>query len=439
MFSLQKDSRKKEETIEKTNNVSKKLKKSRSQKENLINQRCKKCNREAFSKKKIQFCTNVCSSSRSKSKCDKIVEIDCRKGKNGKGKLGKCQRCNTKNLNSPRPQKSKPVDPERSLLGKKKKCREEKDVSNSCRKLLNKCNSRVFRATHSGNKNREISVFVYIHIPLDCDKKTGDKEWLKKKCLTKVFRDKFQSTCEELCADKKYSTKNPKACEFVVDKNPEDVETLEDIVSKCKDVSYKTKNKEKCEVVETIDVILASGEQTDKEENEVIEDNEASQVKNEVVKSIERQTTQERNNMKKKPAKDKTKIKREKNQIKEEKKHNQKKDKKKQTQKKNKKESDKQNNKNKGDKSKNQKKKVKSDREKSKCNKPKYAAMHPEECRNLEKMEKVIKDKCRKEKYRSKHKERCDMLKNAGKKDLANNVMNQVMDVRCQKESFRYE
>jgi len=305
-------------------------------------------------------------------------------------------------------------------LAKKKKCREDKDVSNSCRKLLNKCNSRVFRATHS-----------------DCDKKPGDKEWLKKKCLTKVFRDKFQSTCEELCADKKYSTKNPKACEFVFDKNPEDVETLEDIVSKCKDVSYKMKNKEKCEVVETIDVILASGEQTDKEENEVIEDNEASQVKNEVVKSIERQTTQERNNMKKKPAKDKTKIKREKNQIKEEKKHNQKKDKKKQTQKKNKKESDKQNNKNKGDKSKNQKKKVKSDREKSKCNKPKYAAMHPEECRNLEKMEKVIKDKCRKEKYRSKHKERCDMLKNAGKKDLANNVMNQVMDVRCQKESFR--
>merc|ERR1719367_593973 len=29
------------------------------------------------------------------------------------------------------------------------------------------------------------------------------------------------------------------------------------------------------------------------------------------------------------------------------------------------------------------------------------------------------------------------MLKNAGKKDLAKNVMNKVMDVRCQKESFR--
>ena len=131
---------------------------------------------------------------------------------------------------------------------------------------------------------------------------------MKKKCLTKVFRDKFQSTCKDLCKDKRYATKNSKACEFVNDNSPEDVESLEDIVGKCKDVSYKMKNKEKCEVVETIDVILTSGEQTDKEENEEVENNEASQVKNEVVKSIERQTTQERNNMRKKPVNDKTKT-----------------------------------------------------------------------------------------------------------------------------------
>ena len=143
------------ETNKKSRNVSKKSKKSKSQKENLISQRCKKCNQESFAKKKRQFCASVCSSSRSKSKCDKIVEIDCKKGKTGKRKLGKCQRCKkTKSQNSHKPLKStllsKPVDPQRSLLGQKKKCREEKDESESCRKLLNKCNSRVFRATHSG-------------------------------------------------------------------------------------------------------------------------------------------------------------------------------------------------------------------------------------------------------------------------------------------------
>lgn len=44
----------------------------------------------------------------------------------------------------------KPLHPERSILGQKKKCRDQKKESESCLKLLNKCNSRVFRATHAG-------------------------------------------------------------------------------------------------------------------------------------------------------------------------------------------------------------------------------------------------------------------------------------------------
>merc|ERR1711868_38872 len=133
---------------------------------------------------------------------------------------------------------------------------------------------------------------------------------------------------------------------------------------------------EKCEVVETIDVILTSGEQTDKDEEEK-ENNEASQVKNEVVKSIERQT-QERKNSTKTPPKEKTKIEKEKKQKKNKNRESDKKSKSRNPQKKIKKE--------------------KPERMKSKCNKPKYAATHPEECRNLQKMEKIIRNKCRKEK-----------------------------------------
>jgi len=411
-FIKKKDSKGKE-SPKNSPKISKKPKRGKAKKENLISERCKKCQQESFAKRKRQFCTSVCSSSRSKSTCDTIEEIDCskkNKGKKGREKLRKCQKCMKDKPNSSKTTVIlKPLHPERSILGQKKKCRDQKKESESCLKLLNKCNSRVFRATHA-----------------DCDKQPGDIEWLKKKCVTKVFRDKFKSTCKELCDDEKYSAKNPKACEFVDVEVSANIESLEDIVAKCKKSSYKMMNQEKCEVVETIDVILTSGEQTDKDEEEK-ENNEASQVKNEVVKSIERQT-QERKNSTKTPPKEKTKIEKEKKQKKN------KKNTKKENQKTKNRESDKKS------KSRNPQKKIKKEkpeRMKSKCNKPKYAATHPEECRNLQKMEKIIRNKCRKEKYRNKHKERCDMLTNAGKKDLANNVMDQVMDVRCQKESFR--
>ena len=76
---------------------------------------------------------------------------------------------------------------------------------------------------------------------------------------------------------------------------------------------------------------------------------------------------------------------------------------------------------------------------KSKCNKPKYAATHRAECRDLAALPSVLAAKCRKAKYRAKHRARCQSLGSRdGDNEVFNVVLSQVTDVRCRKESFRW-
>merc|ERR1719471_1652417 len=94
--------------------------------------------------------------------------------------------------------------------------------------------------------------------------------------------------------------------------------------------------------------------------------------------------------------------------------------------------------KNQKSKTKEEKEKKKEKKEKSKCNKPKYASTHPDECKSINKLERIFVEKCRKEKYRMKHTGRCRVVEEAGAdKTAANEVLERLMDVRCRKEAFR--
>ena len=202
--------------------------------------------------------------------------------------------------------------------------------------------------------------------------------------------------------------------------------------------------------LQTIDTILDTDEEKDKidgtegKEKEVENENnsiDASKVKGDIVKSIERQTQERKDNPKKtsnkKKEKDsKTKVSKNKGSKKnKESPKNKNNDKKKGEMK------GKGNSRNKGknkEKKDNKNKKEKNKTSKHKCNKLKYRITHPDECKDMERMEDILSSKCRKEKYRNKHKERCQSIDSSNNAELTNIVMTQVADIRCQKESFRY-
>ena len=240
---------------------------------------------------------------------------------------------------------------------------------------------------------------------------------------------------------------------------------LDELVSNCKKSSYKKANKNKCQVVEaldeTVDEINATNEEMkeveitkeemkeeevqkgemkeeekkeDEMKNEVMEDEEdekfdaPSKQKSDIVESIKKQTAQrekkngERKKQKQRKNKDAKKNQKNKSKTKEEK-----------EKKKNEKEKEKEK-----EKKENGKEKKKEKKEKSKCNKPKYASTHPDECKSINKLERIFVEKCRKEKYRMKHTGRCRVVEEAGAdKTAANEVLERLMDVRCRKEAFR--
>ena len=208
-----------------------------------------------------------------------------------------------------------------------------------------------------------------------------------KKCATNIFNKKYKDSCQGLCKDEIFSESNPKLCS-----TENDPESLQEIVEKCSKASYKRKNKEKCEVVERIDIILTSENPEEAGVNEEDGD-DASDVKSDIVDSIKRQTQERKNIQKHSNQKNKEKMKQLKGKTK----------------------------------------------SKSKCNKPKYAATHRAECRDLAALPSVLAAKCRKAKYRAKHRARCQSLGSRdGDNEVFNVVLSQVTDVRCRKESFRW-
>jgi len=73
---------------------------------------------------------------------------------------------------------------------------------------------------------------------------------------------------------------------------------------------------------------------------------------------------------------------------------------------------------------------------KSKCNKPKYKAKHPKECKESStKLRKVLNLKCQKEKYRKKHGDRCKSLSDSHQSP--NEVGVEASNMKCKKEKFR--
>merc|ERR1711971_1046758 len=332
-----------------------------------LQDRCQKCKDKSFSRKKEQFCKNVCTTKN-------IQKDNCKVCKSTRYRTNNPEACSkclevTSTTTTTTTTTSTTKAPARSIIETKRKCREERSSSDQCVKLLDKCNSRSFRATHTV-----------------CEKREGDAQWLKKKCMSNTFLTKFKSTCEAMCStDDDFSNQNPELCSTF-----SEPESLEEIVKKCASLEYYRDNKEKCEVVEKIDLILE-------------DQDSASNQKADIVDSIQRQTEKERKNIKKNT-----------NQKKKKKANSKKKDK--------------------------SKKKKTEKIKKSKCNKPKYAAIHPKECKKID-MKSVLAKKCRKKKYKTKHRIRCTSI---GRYDdtstaLNNEVINEATDKRCRKESFRIQ
>merc|ERR1712037_1053328 len=278
----------------------------------------------------------------------------------------------------------------RSLVQQRKECRNKvyrRNNKEECKKLLDKCNSRMFRTTHQ----------------LQCSLRKGDSEWVTQKCKNKVFANKNSKLCN----------KSPKKPVPVPTRDSFDTLDLETLVKKCKDESYKEENEEQCKVVEDLDESIESIETENKEENEgetnspsepeqdsVLDD--PSRQKADIVEAIERQTNKKNEEKKKKKNKKNKKNKKKKKKDEEKKK----------------------------EKTPKEESKMK---KKTQCNKPKYASTHPEECKSS-RLEEIFVEKCKKEKYRAKHQARCQVVKEGGD---ANVVLDNLMDVRCRKESFR--
>ena len=127
------------------------LKKSREGGERIarLQDRCQKCKtKENFSRKKERFCKNVCTIKNIQKDNCKLCKSSRFRANNPKA----CSNCFEKPSSTTTTTTTTTTKtPARSIIEIKRKCREEKSNSNQCVKILDKCNSRSFRATHTGN------------------------------------------------------------------------------------------------------------------------------------------------------------------------------------------------------------------------------------------------------------------------------------------------
>lgn len=117
-----------------------------------LEERCKKCEDSSFARKKVTFCSKVCSSENQQ----KNVCKSCKASRYRKQNPDKCSNCiqtttTTTTSTTTTTTTTTTLSPERSLMEQKRKCKEERSRSPKCAKILDKCNSRVFRTTHSGS------------------------------------------------------------------------------------------------------------------------------------------------------------------------------------------------------------------------------------------------------------------------------------------------
>ena len=117
-------------------------------KDKRLQDRCQKCNGKSFAEKKEQFCKNVCNIKNIQKDNCKL----CKSKRYRNDNPGTCSKCKgiTSTTSTTTTTTTTTEAPARSLIMQKRKCRAERSNSDQCVKLLDKCNSRSFRATHSG-------------------------------------------------------------------------------------------------------------------------------------------------------------------------------------------------------------------------------------------------------------------------------------------------
>ena len=113
-----------------------------------LQDRCQKCKDKSFSRKKEQFCKNVCTTKNIQKDNCKVCK-STRYRTNNPEACSKCLEVISTTTTTTTTSTTKA--PARSIIETKRKCREERSSSDQCVKLLDKCNSRSFRATHTGN------------------------------------------------------------------------------------------------------------------------------------------------------------------------------------------------------------------------------------------------------------------------------------------------
>ena len=114
-----------------------------------LQDRCQKCKEKSFSRKKEQFCKNVCTTKNIQKDNCKVCKSSSRYRTNNPKACSKClEVISTTTTTTTTTSTTKA--PARSITEIKRKCREERSNSDKCVKLLDKCNSRSFRATHTG-------------------------------------------------------------------------------------------------------------------------------------------------------------------------------------------------------------------------------------------------------------------------------------------------
>jgi len=376
----------------------------------------------------------------------------------------------------------------------------------TCKQALDKCRNKMYR---TGNIDK-------------CKEEDGDRDWLQKKCAMENFLDKNKKTCQRLCSDNAYKKVNEHICRSTADVGTLDTvtqeengesepkqgdarfESLEELVKKCGNKGYKKRNGDKCKVVETIDLVLVKDTNKGKIDNEVIVSNvkimdgqvlaknkvkgnvhtdpEESKIdeehkteyedpavqKEDILNAIRTKTKKEEEKIIHSVDKGEivinneiptytsseiittTKVKKKKDKKTKEENKKKKLQKTKEILEKKKQREDKK----KLKQQKGEEGKVK----KSNCNKPKYAAKNPEECKGLQRMNSVLVQKCKKDKYKKKHKERCKDLEDFTNKDAdadqsvlceqpkyrsmypehcSDSSSFVLEDVRCKKEAFR--
>ena len=112
-----------------------------------LQDRCQKCRDKSFSRKKERFCKNVCTTKNIQKDNCKLCKSSRYRAINPKD----CSKCIEVTYTTTTTTTTTTTEaPARSIIEIKRKCREEKSNSNQCVKILDKCNSRSFRATHPG-------------------------------------------------------------------------------------------------------------------------------------------------------------------------------------------------------------------------------------------------------------------------------------------------